>query len=363
MEKWGGTMENLDLKEKFWSGKRVLLTGHTGFKGGWASLMLTMLGAKVHGLSLPPTSESMFYNAVAMESKISGSTYADITNYQACLDVIKQFKPDVILHMAAQALVRVSYSNPLETYMVNVMGVANVLEAARHVDSVKVIVNVTTDKCYKNNEWLWPYRENEALGGHDPYSSSKACAEIISAAYRDSFFANSGVQLATARAGNVIGGGDWSKDRLVPDVLRALDANEIISIRSPASIRPWQHVLEPISGYILLAQMLGENENKYSEAWNFGPEENDCWTVGRIVSHICKHTETGSWDSPKAVQPHEAGLLKLDSSKAKNNLGWTPRWKVGKALEKTIQWHQKFIAGEDMYDFSIAQIMEYQGGG
>ena len=354
-------MENLGLKVGFWSGKRVLLTGHTGFKGGWTSLMLTMLGANVHGLSLPQTENSVFYKSVGIEHRISGSTYSDITSYQSCLDVIEEFKPDIILHMAAQALVRVSYSNPLETYMVNVIGVANLLEAARQVDSVRVIVNVTTDKCYKNNEWLWPYRENEALGGHDPYSSSKACAEIISAAYRDSFFAKSGVQLATARAGNVIGGGDWSKDRLVPDVLRALDVGETISIRSPSSIRPWQHVLEPISGYILLAQMLGENENKYSEAWNFGPEENDCWTVGRIVSHICKYTETGSWVSPKTEQPHEAGLLKLDSSKAKNNLGWTPKWHVGEALEKTIQWHQKFIDGEDMYDFSVAQIMEYQG--
>ena len=186
-------MENLGLKVDFWSGKRVLLTGHTGFKGGWTSLMLTMLGAEVHGLSLPPTGDSMFYNSVAMERRISGSTYSDITSYQSCLDVIKEFKPNIIIHMAAQALVRVSYSSPLETYMTNVMGVANILEAARQVESVKVIVNVTTDKCYKNNEWLWPYRENEALGGHDPYSSSKACAEIISAAYRDSFFANSGV--------------------------------------------------------------------------------------------------------------------------------------------------------------------------
>ena len=362
MGKGRGAVENLGLKVDFWTGKRVLLTGHTGFKGGWTSLMLTMLGANVHGLSLPPTEDSVFYKSVGIEQKISGSTYSDITSYQSCLDVIEKFKPDIILHMAAQALVRESYSNPLETYMVNVIGVANLLEAARQVESVKVIVNVTTDKCYKNNEWLWPYRENEALGGHDPYSSSKACSEIISAAYRDSFFAKSGVQLATARAGNVIGGGDWSKDRLVPDVLRALDADEPISIRSPSAIRPWQHVLEPVSGYILLAQMLGENENKYSEAWNFGPEENDCWTVSRIVSHICKRTELGTWVSPKTEHPHEAGVLKLDSSKAKNNLGWTPKWQVSEALEKTIQWHQKFIAGEDMYDFSVAQILEYRGG-
>jgi len=353
-------MEKLGLKEDFWSGKRVLLTGHTGFKGGWASLMLTMLGAKVHGLSLPPTEDSVFYKSVGIENRIAGSTYTDITSYQSCLDVMEEFKPDIILHMAAQALVRVSYSNPLETYMVNVIGVANLLEAARQVESVKVIVNVTTDKCYKNNEWLWPYRENEALGGHDPYSSSKACAEIISAAYRDSFFANNGVQLATARAGNVIGGGDWSKDRLIPDILRSLEANEIISIRSPSSIRPWQHVLEPVTGYILLAQKLGENQDVFSEAWNFGPEENDCWSVGKIVTRVCDITQKGSWDTPVIDQPHEASLLKLDSSKAKSRLGWMPRWNVSEALKKTIEWYQKSLSGDDMYEFSVTQIMEYQ---
>ncbi len=309
MGKGGGALENLGLKEDFWSGKRVLLTGHTGFKGGWTSLMLTMLGAKVHGLSLPPTEDSVFYKSVGIENRITGSTYSDITSYQSCLDVMEEFKPDIILHMAAQALVRASYSNPLETYMVNVIGVANLLEAARQVESVKVIVNVTTDKCYKNNEWLWPDRENEALGGRDPYSSSKACAEIISAAYRDSFFADSGVQLATARAGNVIGGGDWSKDRLIPDILRSLEANEIISIRSPLSIRPWPHVLEPVTGYIVLAQKLGENQDIFSEAWNFGPEEADCWSVGKIVTHVCDITQKGSWDSPVVDQPHDASVV------------------------------------------------------
>ena len=353
-------MENLGLSVDFWSGKRVLLTGHTGFKGGWTSLMLTMLGAKVHGLSLPPTEDSVFYKAVGIEHRISGSTYSDITSYQSCLDVIKEFKPDIILHMAAQALVRNSYSNPLETYMVNVMGVANILEAARQVESVEVIVNVTTDKCYKNNEWLWPYRENEALGGHDPYSSSKACSEIVSAAYRDSFFTKSGVQLATARAGNVIGGGDWSKNRLIPDVLRSLDASEVITVRSPLAIRPWQHVLEPVSGYILLAQKLGEDKNKYNEAWNFGPEENDCWSVEKIVTYVCRIAKRGSWIPLDIDQPHEAGLLKLDSSKAKANLSWSPRWKVSEALRKTLKWHQEFLSGTDMYGYSLAQIMEYQ---
>ena len=353
-------MENLGLSAEFWSGKRVLLTGHTGFKGGWTSLMLTTLGAKVHGLSLIPTEDSVFYKSVGIESRISGSTYLDIASYQSCLNVIKEFKPDIIFHMAAQALVRDSFSNPLETYMVNVMGVANILEAARQVESVEVIVNVTSDKCYKNNEWLWPYREDEALGGYDPYSSSKACSEIISAAYRDSFFTKSGVQLATARAGNVIGGGDWSKNRLIPDILRSLDANEVVTLRSPSAVRPWQHVLEPVTGYILLAQKLGEDKNIYNEAWNFGPEENDCWNVEKIATYICKISKRGSWIPVDIDQPHEAGLLKLDSSKAKANLGWSPRWKVSKALRKTLEWHQEFLSGTDMYNYSLEQIIEYQ---
>jgi len=353
-------MENLGLKVDFWSGKRVLLTGHTGFKGGWTSLMLTMLGAEVHGLSLPPTGDSMFYNSVAMERRISGSTYSDITSYQSCLDVIKEFKPNIIIHMAAQALVRVSYSSPLETYMTNVMGVANILEAARQVESVKVIVNVTTDKCYKNNEWLWPYRENDALGGHDPYSSSKACAEIISAAYRDSFFANSGVQLATARAGNVIGGGDWSKDRLLPDILRAIDGNKKIAIRSPDSIRPWQHVLEPVVGYLLLAQKLSKEKSKFDSAWNFGPEENDCWSVGDVASKVCELSGYPDWIASSLKQPHEASFLKLDSSKAKSRLGWMPRWHVDTALKKTIEWHKDFKLERDMYESSVNQILSYQ---
>jgi CDP-glucose 4,6-dehydratase len=353
-------MEKLGLNAEFWAGKRVLLTGHTGFKGGWASLMLTNLGAKVCGLSLAPSDDSIFYTSTSMEDRIFQSIYADIKSYDVCLDVVKNFRPEIILHLAAQPLVRESYSNPLDTYLVNVMGVANLLEAARQVNSVKVIVNITTDKCYKNNEWLWPYREDEPLGGHDPYSSSKACSEIISAAYRDSFFKKNGVELATARAGNVIGGGDWSKDRLIPDVLRSLDAGEVILIRSPSSVRPWQHVLEPVSGYILLAQEMGRSKHKYDGAWNFGPEEIDCWSVGDIVSCACDINQSGSWAAVDDDHLHEASLLKLDSSKAKASLGWRPKWRVNEALQKTIDWHQAFMNGTDMYEFSLSQIMEYQ---
>ena len=352
-------MENLGLSRDFWCGKRVLLTGHTGFKGGWTALMLKMLGAKIHGLSLPPAQDAKFFHLVDIGNMIDGNTFADIGDYQSCFDVIREFKPDVIIHMAAQALVRESYSYPLETYMTNVIGVVNVLEAVRQVESVEVVVNVTTDKCYKNNEWLWPYREDEALGGFDPYSSSKACSEIVSAAYRDSFLSQRGVRLATARAGNVVGGGDGSKDRLLPDLLRSLDTDTPISIRSPLAIRPWQHVLEPVTGYLMLAQKLGQSETSYSEAWNFGPEEVDCWTVGKVASHIFEMAGKGSWDSPSDAQPHEAQLLKLDSSKAKTRLGWRPKWRVNKALQKTIDWHKMSVSNSNMHDFSVEQIREY----
>jgi CDP-glucose 4,6-dehydratase len=337
-----------------------LLTGHPGFKGGWTALLLSMLGAKVDGLSLAPTDASRFFNAVGVERLVRSNQYANIKNHEDCLTAIKASAPEIIIHMAAQPLVRESYLNPLETYFVNVMGTANILEAARQVDTVKVILNVTTDKCYKNNEWEWPYREGEPLGGHDPYSSSKACSELVSAAYRDSFFKEKGVQLATARAGNVIGGGDWSEDRLLPDILRSIDFDKEIIIRSPTAIRPWQHVLEPIIGYLLLVQKMAEEENMFDSAWNFGPEENDCWSVGKVASKVCEITEYSGWTAPPTKQPHEASFLKLDSSKAKARLGWRPRWHVDTALQKTIEWHQDFRQGKDMYQSTINQILSYQ---
>lgn len=353
-------MENLGLDQKFWDGRKVLLTGHTGFKGGWATLLLKMLGARVYGLSLAPTDASRFFNAVGIDRLVKSNEYANIKNYDDCLRVMKASAPEVIIHMAAQPLVRASYSNPLETYFVNVMGTANVLEAARQVDTVQAIVNVTTDKCYKNNEWEWSYREGEPLGGYDPYSSSKACSEIVSAAYRDSFFNDKGVQLATARAGNVIGGGDWSEDRLLPDILRSIDADEKIIIRSPSSIRPWQHVLEPVTGYLLLAQKLVEDRNIFASAWNFGPEENDCWSVGKVTSKVCEIVQYSDWVSPVAKKPHEASFLKLDSSKAKTRLGWHPRWHVDMALQKTVDWHQDYMQQKNMHDSTVKQILSYQ---
>jgi CDP-glucose 4,6-dehydratase len=353
-------MENLGLKKNFWDGRSVLLTGHTGFKGGWAASLLNMLGAKVHGLSLPPTKASRFFNSVGVDGLVVSNEYVNIKNYDDCLRVIDAAEPEILIHMAAQPLVRASYSYPLETYHVNVMGTANILEAVRQVDTVEAVVNVTTDKCYKNNEWDWPYRECEALGGYDPYSSSKACSEIVSAAYRDSFFSEKGGQLATARAGNVIGGGDWSEDRLLPDILRAIDADENIVIRSPSSVRPWQHVLEPVTGYLLLAQKLMEEKNKFDSAWNFGPEESDCWSVGGVASKVCELLEYSDWTAPATKGPHEASFLKLDSSKAKMRLGWRPRWHVDTALQKTIEWHQDFRQEKDMYQTTINQILSYQ---
>jgi CDP-glucose 4,6-dehydratase len=261
--------------------------------------------------------------------------------------------------MAAQALVRYSYQNPVETYGVNVMGVVHLLEAVRTVGGVSAVVNVTTDKCYENREWLWAYREIEPLGGHDPYSSSKGCAELVSAAYRNSFLAEAGVAVATARAGNVIGGGDWAADRLLPDFLRAIDSGAALTIRSPGAIRPWQHVLEPLSGYLTLAERLYMDGAAFAEPWNFGPADEDAQTVGWIVAHLASRNPGMEWHCDPAAQPHEAGYLKLDSSKARTRLQWMPRWRLPAALDNTLAWHQAWRSGQDMREQTLAQIDQY----
>ena len=261
--------------------------------------------------------------------------------------------------MAAQPLVRESYNAPVETFSANVIGTVNVLEAARQAGSVKAIVNITTDKCYENKEWLWPYRENDGLGGHDPYSASKACAEITASAYRDSFLAEAGIHLASVRAGNVIGGGDWATDRLIPDIFRAIDRNETLNIRSPNAVRPWQHVLEPLSGYLLLAEKLYEQGEEFSGAWNFGPNDGDTKPVSWIVDRLCAQIPGSNWKTDNAKKPHEAALLKLDSTKAKTKLGWVPRWNLEVALKKTLEWHQAWRKGDDMAALTIAQIQSY----
>jgi CDP-glucose 4,6-dehydratase len=267
---------------------------------------------------------------------------------------------DIVLHLAAQPLVRYSYTEPVETYAVNVMGTVNLLEAVRQTSSVKAVVNVTTDKCYENREWVWPYRENEAMGGFDPYSSSKACSELVTAAYRRSFLDSRGASLASARAGNVIGGGDWAADRLVPDFLRALDSGQTLTIRSPLATRPWQHVLEPLSGYLILAQKLFTEGSGFAEAWNFGPEEADARPVQWIVEYLCSQTPDASWKCDLSQQPHEANMLKLDSSKAKAHLGWRPRWNLKNALGMTLAWHQAWKQGADMAAISVQQIQNYE---
>ena len=353
-------MEKMVVNRSFWKGKKVLITGHTGFKGGWLSLWLSDMGAEVYGYSLNPSTESNFFTVCNLKDYLAGSTIADIRDPIALQQQMQSVFPDIVLHLAAQPLVRYSYAAPVETYAVNVMGTVNLLEAVRQTSSVKAVVIVTTDKCYENREWLWPYRENEAMGGFDPYSSSKACSEIITAAWRRSFLEPAGIHIATARAGNVIGGGDWAPDRLIPDFLQSLDARKTLTIRSPHAIRPWQHVLEPLAGYLLLAESLFEKGGAFAEAWNFGPEDSDACSVKWIVEYLCSQVPGASWQSDVTIQPHEANTLKLDSSKAKKELMWQPRWNLPTALRMTLEWHQAWREGFDMASTSLGQIRNYE---
>lgn len=348
------------MNPEFWRDRSVFLTGHTGFKGGWIALWLSQLGAKVHGYSLEAPTTPNFYTETQLQDQLQHSTIADIRDLPKLTAAIQAAKPSVIIHMAAQPLVRDSYNTPVETFAINVIGTVNVLEAARQTETVQAIVNITTDKCYENQEWLWPYRENDRLGGHDPYSSSKACAEIAAAAYRNSFLAQAGIQLASVRAGNVIGGGDWATDRLIPDFLRSIDAGKTLRIRSPNAVRPWQHVLEPLSGYLILAERLVTNGAEFAEAWNFGPEEFDAKPVSWIVERLCQKIPNARWELEGTPQPHEAGLLKLDSAKAKTKLAWAPRWSLETALDKTVEWHQAWKENQSMAEMSIQQIESYQ---
>lgn len=343
----------------FWVGRRVLLTGHTGFKGGWTSLWLQSLGADVCGLALPPPTAPALFEAARVGDGMD-HRIGDIRDFQSVSDVMSDFQPEIVLHMAAQPLVRLSYDQPMETYATNVMGTVHVLEAARRCGSVRAIVTITTDKCYENKEWVWGYREDEPMGGHDPYSSSKGCAELVSAAYRKSFLREAGIAMATARAGNVIGGGDWALDRLIPDVLRALQGQQPVLIRNPHATRPWQHVLEPISGYLVLAERLVSAGQQDAEGWNFGPRDEDAKTVQWIVERLCEDWGHGAtWEQQPGHHPHEAGYLKLDISKARHRLGWVPRWPLEVALQKIIDWHQAWLAGQDMRAVCLRQIDDY----
>lgn len=348
----------LDLT--FWKGKKVFLTGHTGFKGTWASLILCNLGAEVYGYALPPNTSPSFYNEISQSLDLRCSTLADIRNLDQLSQTLQEVRPQIIIHMAAQPLVRRSYDEPLETYSTNLMGLANLLDCARKLDSLKVFLNVTSDKCYENKETHDAYSEVDRLGGHDPYSNSKACAELITQSFRDSFFAKAGVGVATARAGNVIGGGDWSLDRLIPDYIRAKRSSSQLSIRNPNAIRPWQHVLEPVVAYLILCQSIHKDPLSYSEAWNFGPSDRDIISVSELLTILQNHSESKVYiQYEQDLGKHEATLLKLNSAKAKQKLGWHLRWSAEDAIKKTLDWYNAFYQGKDMYNFSLDQLNSY----
>jgi CDP-glucose 4,6-dehydratase len=346
------------IDKDFWQGKRVFLTGHTGFKGSWLALWLQSLGADVKGYSLnPPTSPSLF-NEAKIDSLIE-SCVGDIRDQENLRESMLSFNPDILIHMAAQSLVRHSYDAPIETYEVNVIGTAKVLEVARSCSNLKAIVNITTDKCYENDGRTQGYKENDPMGGYDPYSSSKGCAELVTSSYRRSFLQDQGIGLASVRAGNVIGGGDWANDRLIPDILKSFENGSSVVVRNPKATRPWQHVLEPLSGYLVLAQKLYQNPKEYAEGWNFGPNEQDVKPVDWILDKMVSKWPNSSWELDKSSSPHEAGFLKLDISKAKSKLGWNPLWSLSDTLEKIVHWHQAWLNNEDMQVVCLAEIKEY----
>lgn len=353
------------INSQFWQYKKVLLTGCTGFKGSWLTIWLSMLGAKVYGYSLSaPTNPSMWKD-LQLENLCHKMCYADIRDYKKLEEYITHVQPEIIIHMAAQPLVRYSYVNPRETYEVNVMGTVNLLDVVRKTGFGKAVVNVTTDKCYENKEWLWAYRENEPMGGHDPYSNSKGCSELVTASFINSYFgsADSTTIIGSGRAGNVIGGGDWAEDRLIPDIIRSFSEQQAVHVRNPNSVRPWQHVLEPLSGYLTLAEKMYNDGQQYSGGWNFGPLDSDTKTVGEIVKQMCQIWGDGaSWDLDKRDDhPHEANLLRLDCSKSKTLLNWHPVWDSQVTLTKLTLWYKAYFAGQDMLALSKQQINDYMG--
>jgi len=357
-------MEIMDMNQSFWRGRKVLITGHTGFKGSWLCMWLQSLGADLTGFSLEPPTDPSLFKVANVEHGMT-SLIGDIQDAKSLMQSVINARPEVVIHMAAQPLVRYSYDHPVETYATNVMGTVHLLEAVRAVGTVRSVVVVTSDKCYENKEWVWSYRENEPMGGYDPYSNSKACSELVVSSYRSSYFnpsdyGNHGVALASARAGNVIGGGDWADDRLIPDILRAVEEEQPVMIRNPHAIRPWQHVLEPLMGYLILANKLYEKGTEFAEAWNFGPNEEDAKPVGWIVDKITEQWGKGaSWVLDGQTHLHEASYLKLDCSKAKSQMDWHPHWNLEIAINKIIHWHRAYLSGEDMYKITINQIDSY----
>lgn len=349
--------------ESFYNGKRVLITGHTGFKGSWLSIWLKMMGAEIVGYALNPYTEWDNFVVTGLEKNII-HVIGDVRDYRSLFHSFQEYDPEFVFHLAAQPLVRESYVNPKETYDVNIGGSVNVLECCRLTQSVKAIVNVTSDKCYKNKEWIWSYREIDSIGGNDPYSSSKAASEIVTEAYRKSFFSpeqfnKHGKSLSSVRAGNVIGGGDWQKDRIIPDCIRALEENRPIEIRNPDAIRPWQHVLEPLFGYLVLAQKMTEEAVRFCEGWNFGPDYDSMKSVAEITDLVIRHWGQGAWKTlTDASEFHEAHILRLDNSKARNLLDWKPIWNIEQAIRATVDWYKSY-KGKDMYAFCERQIESY----
>lgn len=350
------------IDSNFWKNRKVFLTGHTGFKGSWLSLWLKRLGAEVTGYAIESPTEPAIFHVAAVGQTLARNIYGDIRDLARLTNSIQEIEPEIVIHMAAQSLVRNSYSDPVGTYSTNVMGTVNMLEAVRNAPSVKAVLNITTDKCYENNERvLMGYRENEPMGGHDPYSSSKGCAELVSSAYRRSFLQEAGIAIATARAGNVIGGGDWATDRIVPDTIRAFVEKKPLMVRNPNAIRPWQHVLEPLSGYLMLCQQLINHPKEFTEAWNFGPNNEDAQPVSTLADIMMKcWGENAIWQIDAGAHPHETRYLMLDCSKAKTLLKWRPIWGVERALDETIQWYKAWHKQNDMYEFTLRQIGTYQ---
>jgi len=350
------------MEKNFWKKRRVFLTGHTGFKGSWLSLWLQEMGAEIVGFSLPPPTHQNLYDLADVGKKMK-SIEGDIRELTAIKKAMREAEPTIVIHLAAQPLVRISYSTPVDTYAVNVMGTVNTLEAIRSTATVKAAVMITTDKCYENKEWMWGYRENEPMGGHDPYSSSKGCAELVISAYRRSYFTDlKSPQIASARAGNVIGGGDFAEDRLIPDFIRALQSHKKLEVRNPDATRPWQYVLEPLAGYLQLAESLVSNSGqRFAEGWNFGPNDQDVWPVKNVLNSILDN-----WSNPNinlnfgtSSDLHEAQALKLDSSKAKFKLGWSPKMHLEEALKWVVLWYQAFLEGSSVRDITLNQIGQY----
>jgi len=360
-----GTLEDVVVNAGFWRERSVFLTGHTGFKGSWLALWLHRVGARVHGYALAPATTPNLFTVAGVRASLASNMLADVRDARVLREAVIAAAPEVVFHLAAQPLVRHSYAEPVETFDVNVLGTVNLFEAVRGCPSVRAVVNVTTDKCYQNNDDGRAHREGDPLGGHDPYAASKACSELVTASYRSAFLAAAGVAVASARAGNVIGGGDWAADRLMPDALRAADAGRPVTIRNPSATRPWQHVLDPLSGYLTLAERLLQTPRdaglaSLAGAWNFGPAAEDVRPVSWLLDYLAAELPGFAWQRAAGAHPHEAPQLQLDSSKARTELGWRPRWHLARALDQTVAWHQAWRRDEAMRSVCLAQIEAHE---